>query len=114
MQTRPDGTTVEFTDDCDLLLGAIGILDRWEYPKIPGLDKFKVRIVHTAGWPEDYQEEQWKGEHVGVIGSGASAVQCIPGMQPHVKKMDVYIRTPIWFFAHVNPDGTERPQNYQC
>ncbi|KAK5447968.1 hypothetical protein LTS15_009467 [Exophiala xenobiotica] len=112
-QKREDGSEVEIHDDCDLLLGAIGILDRWQYPKIPGLEKFKGRVVHTAGWPKDYQAEQWKRDHVAVIGSGASAVQTVPGMQPYVKKMDVYIRTPVWFFAHVNPDGSERPQNYQ-
>ncbi|KAJ2893376.1 hypothetical protein MKZ38_008740 [Zalerion maritima] len=48
-QTLSDGTTKVIKDDCDLLLGAIGILDRWNLPKIPGIDKFKGRIVHSAG-----------------------------------------------------------------
>ena len=47
-QTASDGTKKIFKDDCDLLLGAIGILDRWQYPKIPGLESFKGRVIHTA------------------------------------------------------------------
>ena len=47
-QTASDGTKKIFKDDCDLLLGAIGILDRWQYPKIPGLETFKGRVIHTA------------------------------------------------------------------
>lgn len=48
-QTLADGSFKEINDDCDLLLGAVGILDRWDYPRIPGIDTFKGRIVHTAG-----------------------------------------------------------------
>lgn len=48
-QTFPDGTTKTIEDDCDLLLGAIGVLDRWNYPAISGIEKFKGKIVHTAG-----------------------------------------------------------------
>lgn len=47
-QTASDGSKKTFTDDCDLLLGAVGILDRWEYPKIPGLESFKGRVIHSA------------------------------------------------------------------
>jgi cation diffusion facilitator CzcD-associated flavoprotein CzcO len=44
------------------------------------------QVVHTAGWPDNYWEEEWKGENVVVIGSGASSVQLVPTMQPHVKR----------------------------
>lgn len=47
-QTLADGTKKIINDDCDLLLGAVGILDRWELPKIPGLDTFKGRVIHSA------------------------------------------------------------------
>jgi len=47
-QTASDGNKKIFTDECDLLLGAVGILDRWEYPNIHGLESFKGRVVHTA------------------------------------------------------------------
>lgn len=47
-QTLADGTKKIINDGCDLLLGAVGILDRWELPKIPGLDTFKGRVIHSA------------------------------------------------------------------
>lgn len=49
-QKQADGTVKESSDDCDLLLGAIGILDRWNLPAIPGIEKFKGKIIHTAGY----------------------------------------------------------------
>ncbi|KAM5385172.1 hypothetical protein ACJZ2D_001133 [Fusarium nematophilum] len=115
-QTLADGTMNIITDDCDLLLGAVGILDRWELPKIPGLDTFRGRVIHSADraqW-EEYTQDKWGEENVVVVGSGASSVQAVPGMQPHTKKLDVFVRTPPWFFAQ--PDsirGETRPQGYK-
>lgn len=61
--------------------------------------------IDTARWPKDYQEEQWKNGSVAIIGSGASSVQTLPTMQPHVKHIDVYVRTAIWFISIVGNDG---------
>ena len=113
-QKQQDRSFKEFEDDCDLLLGAIGILDRWNYPEIPGIKNFKGRVIHTAGWDPNYTKEEWKKDRVVVIGSGASSVQVVPGMQPYAKKIDVFVRTGIWFFAFDTPDGKERPQGYKC
>ncbi|KAF9761613.1 hypothetical protein IL306_003765 [Fusarium sp. DS 682] len=73
-QTASDGSKKMITDDCDLLLGAVGVLDRWEYPKIPGLETFKGRVIHTADRPqwEEYTQDHWANEEVAVIGSGAN------------------------------------------
>ncbi|KAJ4174788.1 hypothetical protein NW754_005212 [Fusarium falciforme] len=115
-QTRVDGTKKIINDDCDLLLGAVGILDRWELPKIPGLDTFKGRVIHSADraqW-EDYTKDKWAKENILVIGSGASSIQAVPGMQPYAKKLDVFVRTPPWFFAHPEETrGEARPQGYK-
>lgn len=113
-QKQHDGSFQEINEDCDLLLGAIGILDRWEMPKIPGIEKFKGRVLHTAGWDPGYGKEEWKNDRVAVVGSGASAVQVVPGMQPYAKQIDFFVRTGIWFFSHETPGGKPRPQNYQC
>ena len=67
-QKQEDGSFKEITEDCDLLL------NRWELPKIPGIAKFKGRVIHTAGWDPKYDKEAWKNDRVAVIGSGASAV----------------------------------------
>ncbi|MCJ1472259.1 hypothetical protein MMC13_000906 [Lambiella insularis] len=95
--TEPLKLIDSFWDECDMLLHATGILNRWDYPKIPGLSKFKGRVLHTAGWPDHYGEEQWKGQRMAVIGSGASSIQTVPTMQPYVKHLDVFVRTPVWF-----------------
>lgn len=94
---RDEGQKEEFEDECDLLLYATGILNDYKWPNIPGVKDFKGRLVHTARWPNDYQAEQWKDQNVAVIGSGASSIQTVPTMQKHVKHMDVFVRTGIWF-----------------
>lgn len=78
---NPDGSTTNFTDECDILLHATGVLNNFKWPDVKGLDSFKGKVIHTARWDEDYQQEQWKQDHVAVIGSGASSVQTVPKMQ---------------------------------
>jgi cation diffusion facilitator CzcD-associated flavoprotein CzcO len=46
------GTTS--TDSCDVLLSATGALNEWKWPKIPGLNDFKGKLLHSANWDEDY------------------------------------------------------------
>ncbi|KAK5456833.1 hypothetical protein LTS15_004613 [Exophiala xenobiotica] len=48
-QKQADGTKNVIHEQCDLLIGATGLLDHWEIPPIPGIEKFKGRVVHTAG-----------------------------------------------------------------
>ncbi|KAM3076422.1 hypothetical protein ACMFMG_007241 [Clarireedia jacksonii] len=95
----------QFEETCDLLLHATGILNNFKWPDIKGLELFKGKLIHTARWPESYQEDQWNQESVAIIGSGASSVQVLPTMQPHVKHIDVYVRTAIWFVSVVGNDG---------
>lgn len=48
-QKDENGVFHEIEDDCDLLIGAYGILSRWNFPDIPGVDTFKGSMIHTAG-----------------------------------------------------------------
>ncbi|GME64935.1 hypothetical protein GTA08_BOTSDO02290 [Neofusicoccum parvum] len=105
---EPLRVTQEFWDEGDIVLHATGILNRWSFPNIPGLESFKGRVIHTAGWPDDYREEHWKGQNVAVIGSGASSIQVVPTMQKHVKHMDVFARTPNWFVEIAGHHGNNR------
>ncbi|ATZ53328.1 hypothetical protein BCIN_09g01960 [Botrytis cinerea B05.10] len=98
----------QFEETCDLLLHATGILNNPKWPDIKGIEKFKGKVTHTARWPDDYQEEQWKDESVAIIGSGASSIQTLPTMQPHVKHIDVYVRTPVWFISIAGNDGRSK------
>ncbi|KXT11742.1 hypothetical protein AC579_5027 [Pseudocercospora musae] len=92
-------------DEADVLVNGTGFLNHWKWPDIPGLDKFQGEIVHSAQW----QDIDWAGKTVGLIGNGSSAVQILPQMQPAAKSIDTYIRTPTWiipnFLAEFTPEG---------
>jgi cation diffusion facilitator CzcD-associated flavoprotein CzcO len=76
-----DGSSTDFTDECDVLLDATGVLNNFKLPEIKGIEKFKGKVMHTARWPEKYWEDEWKQDRVAVIGSGASSIQTVPAMQ---------------------------------
>ena len=54
-------------DHCDILINASGILNNWRWPAIPGLDKYKGKLLHTANWDDTVSLD---GKHVGLIGNG--------------------------------------------
>ncbi|KAL6407340.1 flavin-binding monooxygenase [Ilyonectria robusta] len=104
IQDSLSGETRE--DVADVVINASGILNSWKFPEdVEGLHSFKGRLIHTARWPSDYNEEQWKGDRVAVVGSGATSMQVVPTMQPHVKKMDIFVRTPVWFAEFADHNG---------
>jgi len=72
--------------------GVGGLVDP-SYPNIPGLDSFAGETFHTARWNHDYDLE---GKSVGVIGTGASAVQVVPAIALLVGKLSVFQRTAAW------------------
>jgi cation diffusion facilitator CzcD-associated flavoprotein CzcO len=55
------------TASAHVLINAGGILNAWRYPPIPGIEKYKGILVHSAAWPEDLD---LTGEVVGLIGNG--------------------------------------------
>jgi cation diffusion facilitator CzcD-associated flavoprotein CzcO len=57
----------EVLDYCDVLINASGILNNWRWPAIPGLDKYKGTLLHTANWDD---QVNMAGKHVGLIGNG--------------------------------------------
>ncbi len=75
------------------VIGATGILTQPKPPGIPGLADFAATILHTARWDP---RVKLSGRRVGVIGTGASAVQVIPAIAGEVAALNVFQRTPIW------------------
>ena len=75
------------------LVSAMGPLSAPAWPKIPGLDSFEGKIFHSAEWDHNHD---LTGERVGVIGTGASAIQFVPEIQPRVGQLHVFQRTPPW------------------
>jgi cation diffusion facilitator CzcD-associated flavoprotein CzcO len=87
----------------DVLVGALGGLSEPSRPEIPGLDAFGGALFHSAEWDHDHD---LGGERVAVIGTGASAVQLVPEIQPRVESLHLFQRTPVW----VLPDA-DRPMS---
>ncbi|KAI0791578.1 hypothetical protein BC629DRAFT_1593175 [Irpex lacteus] len=86
-----------FADTADLVLTATGFLNNWKLPEIPGISDFKGPVVHTAEWTlEPADDSVWKTRRVAVIGSGSSATQVVPRLQPYVKHLDNYVRGRTW------------------
>lgn len=75
------------------LVHAGGPLSQPKYPEIDGLKTFGGAVMHTARWDHDVD---LAGQRVGIIGTGASAVQIIPEIAPTVEQLTVFQRTPIW------------------
>jgi len=75
------------------IVSAIGPLNVPNIPKIRGLDDFQGVQFHSSKWRHDLD---LKGKHVGVIGTGASAVQFVPEVAKEAKSLAVFQRTAPW------------------
>ncbi len=83
----------------DVLITAQGPLSDPLVPDLPGLDSFEGTTFHSARWDHDHRLD---GERVAVIGTGASAIQFVPKIQPLVGQVHVFQRTPPWVMPHPN------------
>ncbi|AUG80888.1 cyclohexanone monooxygenase [Kitasatospora sp. MMS16-BH015] len=77
----------------DAVVSAAGPLADPQIPNIPGLADFPGRVFHSSRWDHDYD---LRGKRVAVVGTGASAAQIIPAIQPQVGQLTVFQRTPAW------------------
>ncbi len=90
------------------IVSATGFLTLPKMPDVPGLDKFKGKVIHTSRWDHSYD---FKGKKVGWIGTGATSIQAIPEIADAVEHMDVYQRTPIWLLPKSDMPISPRLQN---
>lgn len=70
---------------------AVGCLSAANTPDIPGADTFTGRSLHTGAWPHDPVD--LTGLRVGIIGTGASAIQAIPVIAEQAGHLTVFQRT---------------------
>jgi cation diffusion facilitator CzcD-associated flavoprotein CzcO len=75
------------------VIGATGVFSQPRLPDIPGVETFAGHTMHTARWDHSVD---LRGKRVGVVGTGASAIQVIPAVAPEVDRLVVFQRTPIW------------------
>jgi cyclohexanone monooxygenase len=80
---------------------ANGPLSRPKLPGLPGINEFKGHTFHTSRWDYGYTGgdssgnlSKLKDKRVGIIGTGATAVQCIPHLAEAAKELFVFQRTP--------------------
>lgn len=73
------------------LITALGLLSKQNYPDVPGLDKFKGEMHHTAKWPQNFD---FTGKRTGVIGCGSTGVQVITDIAKRVKSLTCFQRHP--------------------
>lgn len=83
----------------DFLISAAGIFAEAKYPSLPGLDSFAGTAFHSLHWDH---EHDLTGERVAVIGTGASAVQFVPEIQPRVGKLLVFQRSAPWIVPRMD------------
>jgi cation diffusion facilitator CzcD-associated flavoprotein CzcO len=80
---------------------ATGHLQKPKLPGIPGIETFNGHAFHTSRWDFDYTGGDSHGDltnladkRVGIIGTGATAVQCIPHLGRDAQELLVFQRTP--------------------
>jgi cation diffusion facilitator CzcD-associated flavoprotein CzcO len=98
--TTDDGNEVT----ARFVVGATGVFSQPQPPDVPGIGDFAGTVMHTARWDHGHD---LRGERVGVIGTGASAVQVVPTIAPLVDHLVVFQRTPIWCLPKNDPELPE-------
>ncbi|WP_438293390.1 flavin-containing monooxygenase [Streptomyces sp. HUAS TT7] len=91
----------------DVVVSATGPLSDPKMPEIPGLAGFPGKVFHSARWDHDYD---LRGKRVAMVGTGASAIQIVPSVQPDVARLTLFQRTPPWVMPRMDREitGVER------
>jgi cyclohexanone monooxygenase len=100
---------------------ANGPLHRAKLPGIPGIEQFKGHAFHTSRWDYAYTGGDSEGnltglrdKRVGIIGTGATAVQCVPHVGAAAKHLYVFQRTPSSIDVRANrPTDPEWAQSLE-
>jgi 4-hydroxyacetophenone monooxygenase len=90
-----DGQTAQLS--ANVMISAVGALNRPSIPAIPGLADFAGPKFHTAAWDRSVD---LAGKRVAMIGTGASGMQVAPTIAPVVKQLTIFQRTPHWAIRH--------------
>ena len=87
------------TTTANVVISAVGLLNRPKYPTIDGVDRFKGPSFHSAEWPEDVDI---RGKRVAVIGTGASAMQIVPAIADQAGEITIFQRSAQWIAPNEN------------
>jgi cyclohexanone monooxygenase len=83
------------------VIQAVGTASRPKLPGIPGIEDFQGHSFHTSRWDYAYTGGDHRGDltgladkRVAIIGTGATAIQCVPHVGRHARSLHVFQRTP--------------------
>jgi 4-hydroxyacetophenone monooxygenase len=93
----PNGEVESLT--ANVLVTAVGMVNRPSIPPISGLDEFPGPVMHTAAWDTSVDLTD---KRVAVIGNGASAMQVVPSIVDTASHVNVFQRSKQWAVPHPN------------
>jgi len=79
------------------VIAGVGSLVEPSLPDIPGIDRFEGAIMHSARWDATWSAA---GRRVAVLGTGASAIQIVPSIQPQAEHVTIFQRTAAYVVPH--------------
>jgi cation diffusion facilitator CzcD-associated flavoprotein CzcO len=91
-------------DECHVLVSAVGFLNVPQYPQWPGLEEFAGPKFHTSRWEHQHDLTD---KVVAVVGTGSTAAQIVPAIQPIVRTLYVFQREPGWVMPKGERDLSE-------
>jgi cation diffusion facilitator CzcD-associated flavoprotein CzcO len=91
-------------DECHVLVSAVGFLNIPRYPEWPGLADFAGPKFHTSRWEHQHDLSD---KVVALVGTGSTAAQVVPAIQPIVEKLYVFQREPGWVMPKGERDLTD-------
>jgi cation diffusion facilitator CzcD-associated flavoprotein CzcO len=108
IKVKRDGKII--SDEADVLINGAGILNKWRWPVIKGLESFKGTLLHSAAWDT---KVSWDGKRVALIGNGSSAIQILPQMQKTASHITTYVRNPTWISSNFAADYAKDGKNFK-
>ena len=97
--TARDAAGHEETLDANVVISAVGQLNRPSIPDFPGLAEFRGPAFHTARWDHSVD---LTGKNVAMIGTGASGMQVAPTIAPEVGHLTIFQRSAHWAVHNAN------------
>lgn len=91
--TVRDADGDERTVVSNMVISAVGALNKPKLPRIPGMERFRGEQFHSAQWDRSMDVE---GKRVVIVGAGASSQQISPEIAPKVDNLTIFQRSPQW------------------
>ncbi|KAK6380930.1 hypothetical protein LTS17_005131 [Exophiala oligosperma] len=88
-----DGVKSRQSLETEVVISATGLLNKWKWPSIAGLDKFQGKLLHSADWDSSWD---WTDRKVALIGCGSSAIQILPKLQAKASAVYNFARGGTW------------------